>query len=384
VTAEDSTGEGDANDTRKGGARTDSFNARDTGDTRDTGEGERGEAGEGDEGEGRDTSKGEAGEGDEGEASASEGEGESESESEPNPLEKEIRRIAGDEADKRIAKRGTGGAATSIEIKVPDVPPVTIDGAHYLMPRLLKLLGAGMHVYLWGPAGSGKTSAAMQAAEALTTVGVMHGFELDTLDPTTFKSAIFGYRTPTGEPVETQFTRAYGRGAAYIADECDLAPGQVQTLFNSALANGHAPAAWGAIARAQGFVFVGAGNTPGRPTAAFNDRKPMSEAFKDRLYFLHWPIDENIERRICGLPLVKPPARVERTCTPADWCSWVLKVRAWAGKNAVTLKVTPRASIEGRKALALGETPEEIAHGLVFRGADDELVRKALAACPLP
>jgi hypothetical protein len=46
--------------------------------------------------------------------------------------------------------------------------------------------------------------------------------------------------------------------------------------------------------------------------------------------------------------------------------------------------VTPRASLAGLKALAIGETPREVADGLVFRGADEALTRKALAACPLP
>ena len=34
------------------------------------------------------------------------------------------------------------------------------------LKKLVKLLGAGMHVYLWGPAGSGKTTAALMAARA--------------------------------------------------------------------------------------------------------------------------------------------------------------------------------------------------------------------------
>jgi hypothetical protein len=46
--------------------------------------------------------------------------------------------------------------------------------------------------------------------------------------------------------------------------------------------------------------------------------------------------------------------------------------------------VTPRASITGIQALAVGETPLEVAHGLVFRGADKPLVDKVLAAVPLP
>jgi hypothetical protein len=270
---------------------------------------------------------------------------------------------------------------TTVEIKRLDNTTAKIEGAHYLMPRLLRLLGAGINVYLWGPAGSGKTTAALVAAKALREGATG---EIDTLDPSTPKSAVLGYRTPTGEPVPTAFTRCYGDGSVYIADECDNAPAHVQTLFNSALANGHAPTAWGLIPRHEHFGFVGTGNTPGRPTPQFPDRRPMSAAFADRLYFMHWPLDTNIERRACGRALVAAPKRVEASCTPSEWGKWVEDVREWAAKNAPTLMVTPRAAITGRDALALGETPEEVAHGLVFRGADPTLVGKALTAVPLP
>jgi hypothetical protein len=110
----------------------------------------------------------------------------------------------------------------------------------------------------------------------------------------------------------------------------------------------------------------------------------MSAAFADRLYFVHWPLDPAIECRAAGLPVPARPERKERTCTPAQWVSWVQAIRAWAADNAPTMQVTPRASLVGLQALAAGETPEEAAHGLVFRGADSALVSKALAAVPLP
>lgn len=56
----------------------------------------------------------------------------------------------------------------------------------------------------------------------------------------------------------------------------------------------------------------------------------------------------------------------------------------WTKTNMPTLHITPRASIEGQKALLLGESPAEVADGLVFRGCDSEMRAKALAANPLP
>jgi hypothetical protein len=267
-----------------------------------------------------------------------------------------------------------------IEIRRQDAPTVRVENAHYLMARVLKLLAAGIHVYLYGPAGSGKTTMALQACRALGKPDS----EIDTLDGSTAKSALLGWRSPTGEHMETAFTRCYATGQGYIADELDNAPAPIQSIKNSALANGHAPAGWGMIQRHDGFVYVGTGNTPGRPTPQFPDRKRMSAAFADRLYFLYVPIDPAIECRAGGLPIPTAPKREERTCTPAQWVGWVQNVRAWCAQHAPEVMVTPRASLTGLSALAAGETPDEVADGLVFRGADAPLRAKILAAVPLP
>lgn len=274
-------------------------------------------------------------------------------------------------------------AAQPVRIEITDRGAVVnvVQGAHFNMPRLLRLLNAGIACYPWGPAGSGKTTAAMQAAEA-----VGRASEIDTLDPTTFRSMVQGYSTPDGKPVHTAFTRCWEQGKVYIADEIDNAPGHVQTLFNSALANGHAPLAWGNVAKHVNFGFIGTGNTPGRPTREFPDRKPMSAAFMDRLYFIHWPLDLGIEARAVGLDVPAVPARLGegKECSPIKWVQWVQKLRVWAAVNMPTLMVTPRASLVGLQALALGETPLEVAHGLIFRGADSEMVSKALNAVGAP
>lgn len=269
---------------------------------------------------------------------------------------------------------------TVIELRRSDAPPVTIEGAHYMMPRVAALIEAGIHVYLWGPPGTGKTTVLLQLADKLG-----RPYEVDTLDASTPKSAILGYKNLDKTPSETAFTRTYvqERGM-YIGEETDLMPSGVATIFNTSLANGHAAAGWGMIARGKGWVYCGNGNTPGAPTKEFPERKKMSEAFKDRLYFVHWPIDANIENRACGLPFEPTPERKVWTCTVAQWGTWVKKCRAYCAVNFPTLYVGSRATHTGLLALACGETPLEVAHGVVFRGLDAPSVDKILAACPLP
>lgn len=266
-----------------------------------------------------------------------------------------------------------------IEVRHETGKASKIEGAHFLMPRLLRLLRAGFNLYLWGPAGSGKTTAALQAAEALRRKS-----EIDTLDPTTFRSMVQGYMTPEGEPVHTTFSRCWVDGKTYIGDELDNAPGHVQTLFNSALANAWAPLAWGNVARHKSFGFVGTGNTPGLPTREFPDRRPMSAAFKDRLYFMHWPLDANIELRAAGMTVEQRAIESKLDAiSPAKWVTFVRGIRDWAKSNCPTLMVTPRASLVGLEALSLGERPTDVADALIFRGADIDIKTKALAAVRL-
>lgn len=283
---------------------------------------------------------------------------------------------AAEEAAKEAA-RIASMSNRSVEVSVGNgQPPIKVEGAHYQFERLVKLLGAGVHVYLWGPSGSGKSTAAVQAAKALS-----REVEVDMLTTDTFRSMIQGFIGANGQRAETSFSRCWMGKKIYVCDEADYAPGHVQALFQGGLANGVVPFAWGNEPRSEGFGFVGTGNTPlAGPTREFTDRKPGSPAFKDRLYFMYWPIDEAIEFRAVGMAAPPAPTRQHEKVEPQRWVKFVTGLRAWAKTNAPTLMITPRASLVGINALALGETPNEVADGLIFRGCDPDLRTKALSA----
>ncbi len=86
-------------------------------------------------------------------------------------------------------------APARIEVLTPDADPVTIDGdQHENFELLLKLVGAGENVFMSGPAGSGKTTAAKNVAEALGLELIVQPVALDKFEATGFIDAGGSFR----------------------------------------------------------------------------------------------------------------------------------------------------------------------------------------------
>lgn len=113
----------------------------------------------------------------------------------------------------------------------------------------------GFHVYLYGPAGSGKSHTAEQVAERLG---------LDFYGQTTIQFAhdVRGYGDASGQYQATPFYKAFKFGGLYFQDEYDRSNAEAAIVLNSALANG-----WydfpieGRVEAHPNFRFIAAGNT---------------------------------------------------------------------------------------------------------------------------
>lgn len=234
---------------------------------------------------------------------------------------------------------------------------------HKLFPKLLRWMSARqehdghrLNIWLSGPAGSGKTSAAKYAAKAL---GLRFGF-CGALDA---KYDLSGFINASGQCVNTEFRDFYINGGVFLLDELDSWNPAAQLWLNAALANGEAAFPDGTQHRHADFCCLGAANTWGLGgTSDYVGRTKLDAAFLDRFSVrLAWDYDEDLE-----LALTSSKAFTRR----------VHELRAKAKSIGLKIIISPRKSITGCAGLAVGMTPDEILDDTIFAGLSAEDVRR--------
>lgn len=211
---------------------------------------------------------------------------------------------------------------------------------HRQFDKLLKMCAAGTNVWIAGPAGSGKTTAAHQVAEALKRPFFFNG-AIDS------EYKLSGFVDAQGRIVSTAFRRAYTEGGVYLFDEVDASLPPALLAFNAALANGHAdfPGINEPTPRNPDFVCIAAANTWGLgATSDYVGRNKLDAAFLDRFVSLAWDYDEELERDVAGND---------------DWTKLIQKYRVAARKRGLKVVISPRASINGARLLAAGMSRDE-------------------------
>jgi cobaltochelatase CobS len=216
-------------------------------------------------------------------------------------VERIARKVASDAIKEFKANNDTG--VTLVELKKADATDTTKLGVqHKQFPLLLKVCGArqrdghGLNVWLSGPAGSGKTTAAANAAKALDLA-----FYFTSAIDQPYK--LTGFVGSQGLYNSTAFRQSWEHGGLYLFDEVDASmPGAVME-FNAALANGSAafPDRPEPVKRHPDCVIVAGANTNGAgATADYSARMKQDAAFRDRFVIIDWPIDEALERALCA------------------------------------------------------------------------------------
>lgn len=243
-------------------------------------------------------------------------------------------------------------APLTINLKTETGETVKLDGLHHRrFPDLLAKVQAGVNVWLYGPAGTGKTTAAHNVAKALGLAFYFNG-AIDN------EYKLLGFTDAQGRIVSRPFREAFTKGGVYLFDEVDASLPGALLAFNAAMANGHCDFPDGCFERHPNFRVIAAANTIGQgATADYVGRARMDGAFLDRFVFQPWEIDESLERALSGND---------------KWVTYVQDVRKRVEAKGLKIIISPRASINGSKMLASGIDWDECATSCLRRGMTDE------------
>ena len=225
---------------------------------------------------------------------------------------------------------------------------------HRDTPKLISFLAAGVHVFMTGPAGSGKSTGAELAAKALE----LPFFAISVCQQST-KTDFLGYMDATGTYRPTQFREAYEHGGLFNIDEIDAGNPNVLAVLNQALSGHSCSFPDKMVPKHPTFKLVASGNTWGSGrTMQYVGRNALDAATLNRFAIIHWDYDETLERKLSGLP---------------EWANYVQKVRAEIKKRGVNHLVTPRASIFGAQMLRAGVPLKEVLDSVLFTNMDPDL-----------
>ncbi len=240
-------------------------------------------------------------------------------------------------------------------VKIENGKKTDLGKQHKQLPTLLKILATKLNVYLVGPAGSGKTFAAIQCAKAL-------GVEFYFTGAIASEFKLTGFIDAQGRIVSTEFRKAYEEGGLFLFDEIDASYPQAVLAFNAALSNDYMDFPDKRIKRHKDFYCIAAANTFGQGAdRQYIGRNQLDAASLDRFVFIDWEYDENLERELAG---------------NEKWSSYVQKVRRFISHNKIRHVISPRASIFGATLLASGLSREVVEETVLWKGLDNATKQK--------
>lgn len=285
---------------------------------------------------------------------------------------------------KEIVAELTRNSAPRVEFVTAAGEVKAIDGLmHPQVPQIAAWLRSNVPVWAWGGAGSGKTHLARQVAAMLEIEP-----RVVSVDPTLTVAKLLGYRNvANGGFVEGFLYQAYKSGGLVALDEIDTGDPGVVASLNALLSNTHYLFPNGeTVERHPKFFTLALANTRGTgAVAGYTARNRLDAATLDRFAVIEIKYDAGLEMALaCGQGV---PSRPWRPGQPAQsdtqkrYVEWVQKVRQQVGNSVL---VSPRASINGCRALRHGIPMGEIAEALVFKLVADDTRKQITNTCGHP
>jgi len=250
--------------------------------------------------------------------------------------------------DERIAQALERVPSIRIEIAAPNGEVREVGGhQHPQFKTLLRAASSRMangyppSIWLAGPAGSGKTHAGHQLADALALPFHLNG-------ALSMPHELLGFIDAGGTYHRTPFREAYEHGGVYMFDEVDGSDNSALLALNAALANGHATFPDAKIKRHENCIILASANTWGLgATAEYVGRAKIDAAFLSRFPVrIAWDYDVELEVAISG---------------NEKFARRVIAARERARAAGLKVLIAPRASQAGAALIAAGMSEDEAA-----------------------
>lgn len=250
----------------------------------------------------------------------------------------------------------------------PEPEPEPFDGKHRDFDRVLRRVQAGITPWLHGEAGTGKTTLAIQIAEAM---GLPFYGKSVTAQMT--EVSFFGYTDANGQVVRTPFREAWENGGVFLLDEASSATPNLAAGINMALANGRVAFPDGMIDRHDDCMIIAAANDTGQgPTPKYPKGIKQDSSFLDRFVMTELVLDD----RVVDAGVAE---RLENAMLRRQWMSVWHKCRMNAQTYGLTnVVITPRSAFDGATLLAIGESVRDAAVDSILKGDTSDTGRKVL------
>ena len=250
-----------------------------------------------------------------------------------------------------------------IQAESPNRP--TKAGRHPMMDKIIRFLRSDdpnlQNVYLYGPAGSGKTQVAMTIANEL-------GLPFYFTNCVMSKYDLIGQPDASGKYHPSPFYKAFTEGGLFLLDEFDASDPSAGIVLNAALANRRFdfPIVGNTEAHPN-FRVIAAGNTPGMgATDMFTERQALDAATLDRFVSMHFDYDPEVEKSIC-------PDR--------EALEFIRALRKSARKHDIRIVLGYR-TLARIVSMSKEFTVDEILTFAIFKGMDTDIVQMLVNECP--
>lgn len=250
----------------------------------------------------------------------------------------------------------------TLEIKLNNNELKTkIECCHGMFETILKHIETNEPLFLTGPAGSGKSTIAEQAALAL-------GYEFGAISvcAQTTKSDFLGYMDANGRYVSTMFRKIYETGGMFLIDEIDAGNPNVLAVLNAALSGSQFAFPDGLVKKNEKFILIATANTLGKGSAEYVGRNQLDLATLDRFNFIFVDYDKKLEKTLAPKKYHEHLRRI-------------YKIREFINEKDMKIIVSTRSIIKIMKLLENGFQFRDCLSSTVFKHTNKETIEMILS-----